>query len=231
MQGAEARGKSLPLGTNIITIHVRPADVRYCSKCDGKVPECSQCALRQLPCSGYHQEFLFVAPPSSAPKKQGGRRGGSGVVTNKEAALGVSKLRSNLSPTWLSETSISSEANHQALEKDIAFIVQHYASIGGEMPAAFDPFHNQICGAWVEVLPLFTQSATEKQFLLSAITTWATALRYHVDTTKECQAKVLEMYGDALRQVGKALSNQATFQIELCIAIMCLAATDVSCQN
>lgn len=172
-----------------------------------------------------------MAPTSSAPKKQGGRKGGSGVVRDKGESLGVSKLRPNLSPTCTSETSISPEATLQDLEKDVAFIVQHYASIGGEIPAAFDPFHNQICGAWVEVLPLFTQSATEKQFLLSAITTWATALRHHVDTTKECQSKVLEMYGNALHQIGKALSDQTTFQIEHCIAIMCLAATDVSCQT
>lgn len=115
------------------------------------------------------------------------------------------------------------------LEDDIQFIVQHYAPVDSNAPAESNPFHNQICGAWVDVLPLLSAAKRNKQFLSSAIKTLATALRHYSLGNELCQPQILEMYCDSLGHMGKALEEaRGAFQIEHGAAIMCLAVTDVS---
>lgn len=115
------------------------------------------------------------------------------------------------------------------LEDDIQFIVQHYAPINSNAPAESNPFHNQICGAWVEVLPLLSATERNKQFLLSAIKTLATALRHYNLGNELYQPQILEMYCNSLGYMGKALQEaRGAFQIEHGAAIMCLTVTDVS---
>jgi hypothetical protein len=127
------------------------------------------------------------------------------------------------------ETTTSPEASLSELEDDVDFIVQHFAPICSEAPAEFNLYHNQICGAWVEVLPLVVESAKDSPFLCSAIRTMGTALRYHTSAVRGLQSRILLMYGDSLRLVGKALEEaQGIFQCEHCIAILCLSATNVS---
>jgi hypothetical protein len=117
------------------------------------------------------------------------------------------------------------------LEDDIEFIMQHYAPVDNNAPAESNPFHNQICGAWVEVLPILSTTIRTKQsgFLLSAVKTLTTALRHHDIGNELCQPRVLKMYCDSLGLMGKALQEaRGIFQIEHSAAIMCLAVTDVS---
>jgi hypothetical protein len=115
------------------------------------------------------------------------------------------------------------------LEDDIQFIVQHYAPVDNSAPAESNPLHNQICGAWVELLPLLSATKRNKQFLLSAIKTLATSLRHYNLGNELYRPQILKMYCDSLGHMGKALEEaRGTFQIEHCAAIMCLASTDVS---
>jgi hypothetical protein len=114
------------------------------------------------------------------------------------------------------------------LDDDIQLIVQHYAPVV-RTPAESNPFRNQICGAWVELLPLLSVTKRNKQFLLSAISTLATAIRHYSLGNELCQPQILEMYCDSLGLMGKALKEaRGEFQIEHSAAIMCLAVTDVS---
>jgi hypothetical protein len=115
------------------------------------------------------------------------------------------------------------------LDDDIQFIVQHYVPVNSNVPAESNTFHNQICGAWVEVLPLLSTTRRNKQFLLSAVKTLATALRHHNLGNELCQHQILKMYCDSLGHMGKALTEaRGAFHIEHSTAIMCLAVTDVS---
>ncbi|CAG5186697.1 uncharacterized protein ALTATR162_LOCUS11675 [Alternaria atra] len=113
------------------------------------------------------------------------------------------------------------------LEQDIDIIIRHFSPVKSEAPAEFDINHNQVCGAWVEVLPLVTKTATDKPFLISAIKTMAAALQHDGLTTEESQSRMLVMYGGSLRQMSKALEEaHGVFQWEHCIAIMCLSVTN-----
>jgi hypothetical protein len=114
------------------------------------------------------------------------------------------------------------------LDGDIQLIVQHYAPVDKTL-AESNPFRSQICGAWVEVLPLLSATKRNKRFLLSAIKTLATAIRHYSLGNELCQPQILEMYCDSLRLMGKALEEaRGAFQIEHSAAIMCLAVIDVS---
>ena len=119
------------------------------------------------------------------------------------------------------------------LEDDIQIIIRHYSPGNSNTPAESNPLHNQICGAWVEALPLLSVSIRKKQFLSSAIKTLAAALRHHERGYElSQQPEILEMYGDSLGLMGKALEEaRGTFQIEHSAAIMCLAVTDVSARH
>jgi hypothetical protein len=120
-------------------------------------------------------------------------------------------------------------AGRLELKQDIDTIIQHFAATRGEAPAEFNVYHNQICGGWVEVLPLVTETAQNKPFLASAIKTMSTALHAVGETTEETQNRIFAMYGSSLRQMSKALEEaHGVFRYEHCIAIMCLSATNVS---
>ena len=117
---------------------------------------------------------------------------------------------------------------YRNLEDDIQFIVQHYAPIVINSPGEDSLSHNQICGAWVDVLPLVARTRRSDQPLVSAIQTLATALRHHDVKGDVFQPKILEMYCKSLEHMGRALAEaQGTFHVEQCAAIMCLAVTDV----
>ncbi|CAN9482036.1 unnamed protein product [Alternaria alternata] len=56
----------------------------------------------------------------------------------------------------------------------------------------------------------------------------ATALRNCAYTTRGNESRILLLYGDSLRRVGKALEEaQGVFQHEHCVAILCLSATNI----
>ena len=206
------------------------------SKCDGKQPACSQCTLRRIPCSGYRQEFIFVSQDSSKIENQ------ADLKDENKKVLGYQKKAPNNSDNGhirpISSSQLASLDGLSArsetkdcyeLEDDIKVIVQNYTPVNSNAPAESNPFHNQICGAWVEVLPLLSATKGNKQFLLSAIKTLATALRHHNLGNELHQPQILEMYCNSLGQMGKALEEaKGAFQIEHGAAIMCLAVADVS---
>lgn len=118
---------------------------------------------------------------------------------------------------------------HQSLEDDIHYIVQHYAPLSSSDPAEFNPFHNQICGAWVEVLPRFSTTKDTKPFLFFAIKTLAASLRCLSPTGKAFKSHALDLYCKSLGLMSESLEvAQGVFHIEHCVAIMCLAVSDVS---
>lgn len=113
-------------------------------------------------------------------------------------------------------------------EDNIECILQSYTHVKSPTPAEFDPFHNQICGAWIGVLSLLSASGRTKPFLLSAIGTFATTLRHRSGRNESGQSLVSQMYFDSLRRMGKALEDaRGAFRFEHCVAIMCLAVTDI----
>jgi hypothetical protein len=114
------------------------------------------------------------------------------------------------------------------LEDDLQFIVQHYAPVVTKVDGEDRLSRNQICGAWVEILPLLARTRRSDQPLVSAIRTLAIALRHHDLNGDAFQPQILEMYCESLRQVGNALAEaKDVFHLEDCAAVMCLAATDV----
>lgn len=219
LQISEARCEFLPRAPHKRAD--RLADRFY--KCDGKQPACSQCILRRIPCSGYRQEFVFVSQASFEIENQAEMKDESkGITGSQKKALVKSNDDHSRMDTQL-------ETRCYELEDDIQIIVQHYAPTNSNVPAESNPLHNQICGAWVEVLPFLSVGIREKQFLLSAIKTLATALRHHKLGNELCQPQILKMYCDSLGLMGKVLKEaRGVFHIEHGAAIMCLAVTDVS---
>jgi hypothetical protein len=117
---------------------------------------------------------------------------------------------------------------YRNLESDIQFILQHYAPIVVSTLGETVLSRNQICGGWVDILPLVVTTRRSDQPLVSAIKTLATALRHHDIREDVFQPRILEMYCESLRHMSKALAEaQGVFQVEHCAAIMCLAVTDV----
>lgn len=206
-------------------------------KCDGKQPACFQCTFHRIPCSGYHQELTFIhtVPPaiqSRAKTDMESRRTWADKRTTFNADIHESSQVEICSQpgSYIYMTAQPGVSRHE-LEQDIDIIIRHFSPVKSEAPAEFDINHNQVCGAWVEVLPLVTKTATDKPFLISAIKTMAAALQHDGLTTEESQSRMLVMYGGSLRQMSKALEEaHGVFQWEHCIAIMCLSVTDVSSQ-
>jgi hypothetical protein len=177
--------------------------------------------------------FINANPPPT--KLQPKLKTGSNKILVDESGICGAYILGNSKPALcppsdlLDETTTSPETDLYELEDGVDFIVQHFAPICSEAPAEFNLYHNQICGAWVEILPLVVEPAKASPFLYSAIRTMATALKHHASATQECQSRILCMYGDSLRQVGEALEEaQGVFQYQHCIAILCLSATNVS---
>jgi hypothetical protein len=121
------------------------------------------------------------------------------------------------------------KSQYYSLEQDIRFIVEQYAPINSSTPAESNPWHNQICGAWVEALPLLFSKGQIEQFLSAAIAAFATALRHYCLGAEIFQPKTLEAYCKSLRLVGSALRKaHGNLGVGHSTAIMCLAVTEVS---
>jgi hypothetical protein len=117
---------------------------------------------------------------------------------------------------------------HRSLDEDVQFIVQHYAPAVINTLGVDTLSRNQICGAWVEVLPILVRTRKSDQPLVSAIQTLATALYHHDLKGDAFQPQIIEMYCESLKHVGTALAEaKDEFHLEHCAAIMCLAVTDV----
>ncbi|KAJ4991811.1 hypothetical protein SVAN01_02661, partial [Stagonosporopsis vannaccii] len=189
--------------------------------------------LRKLSCTGYQQEFLFV-PSSSKKRKQAELENRSKTISAYQQS--VPDDTNNPAPlTWgfhvasrNEETGPLEPRNVPGWRDDVQYILQHYAPVSSFDPAEFNPFHNQICGAWVEALPELCTTKEYDTFFFFAIKTFATSLRCLSPTGKASRSRVLEMYGKSLGLLSEALqAAQGVFQIEHCVAIMCLAVSDM----
>ncbi|KAH6629746.1 hypothetical protein C7974DRAFT_192707 [Boeremia exigua] len=211
--------------------------------CDGLQPACSQCALRNKPCSGYKQNYVFMPGNASNTRLKGkstqrkgitSARAASAPSTSTSDARGschniLSSAMHLITPDGL-DTSNPSAFSH-TLEDDIRFIVRQYVPISGDVSpkAMVSQAQNEICGAWVDVLPVVAMTRGSEQPLTSAIGTLALVLRYYVLKEHVRHSEILDMYCRALENLGKALADaQGIFHIEHCIAMMCLADADVA---
>ena len=124
---------------------------------------------------------------------------------------------------------IPAPLNNRGLLDDVHFIVEQYTPVYSDVTAEFNPWHNQICGAWVEALPLLFGKGRIPDFLASSVTAFAAALRHHCVGSNAVLPHVLELYGLSLKLLAVALENASgILQVEHCAAIMCLAVTEVS---
>jgi hypothetical protein len=204
------------------------------SKCDGKQPQCSQCVLRYIPCSGYRQEFVFVLQSSLKREVKPALRIDH---TKKPRSLnppGISALKcpkpaGSGGLTSFDKRLASAGVKSRELGDDIRFIVDYFAPIEDTGPAELNPFHDQICGVWVGMIPSLPQASRRKQYLSSAVTTLATSLRRHGFESRRCEPDMLEMYGDSIGKLGTALEKaRGSFEVDLGVTILCLAVADVS---
>ena len=210
-------------------------------KCDGVRPRCSQCDLRRLRCSGYKQEFVFVpvSVRNTISQRNSARRK---VFTSTRAAPPLDASERNAKVSCQSVVPLPAiqsigfggmgicgiEASSRDLEQDIRFIVKQYASADTEPSAKAPLSQNQVCGAWIDILPVVTRSKRSNKALISAIGTLATVLRYYAVEGHVCHPSILGMYCRTLESLGNALAKaQNTFHIENCVAVMCLADADV----
>jgi hypothetical protein len=126
------------------------------------------------------------------------------------------------------EAILPGSKSRQTLEEDIGYVLQHYTPVGSSNAAEFNPFHNQICGAWVEALPRVVMNEERNAFLFFAIKTLAASLQSLSPTGLPYKPHLLTMYCKSLRLMNEALEQaQGVFRIEHCVAIMCLAVSDV----
>lgn len=95
--------------------------------------------------------------------------------------------------------------------------------------------YNQICGAWINVLPLIAKNRSKDYPLVPAIRALASALRRHSDVDVDgqgCRPRIVEVYCESLRHMGRAIAEaRGASSIEHITAIMCLADTDVCFQS
>lgn len=119
-------------------------------------------------------------------------------------------------------------AKSNEVEDDIRFIVDYFAPMEGGGPAEFNPYHDQICGVWVGMLPLLPAAGKNEQYFRSAVKTLATSLRRHGFKSRRCEPDMLEMYGDSIAELGRALeAARGIFKVDLGVAILSLAVADV----
>ncbi|KAH7072310.1 hypothetical protein BKA63DRAFT_517269 [Paraphoma chrysanthemicola] len=202
--------------------------------CDGKVPACSQCALRCIPCGGYPQDFVFVSQMnSSALESTSLWRTSANLTTHRKQPSKQIKVinthqASHSGVTNANTSGPTTEITCSDLEHDICFIVKSYSPLYSSMPAESNPWHNQICGAWVEALPLLFARGQMEDFLASSIMSFAAALRHHCLGSDAIPPQALELYCKSLRLVSVALQTaNGILQVEHCAAIMCLAVTEL----
>ncbi|KAH7080607.1 hypothetical protein BKA63DRAFT_506770 [Paraphoma chrysanthemicola] len=201
--------------------------------CDGKSPACSQCTLRTIACTGYRQEFLFVTSYIGTRKRAEieDRRKTVSVYSQKklvDSENNAQLIRGFHLASRLEVGALPTATNYHELDADVDYIVQHFAPLSSCDSAEFNPFHNQICGAWVEALPYLATTEENNTFLFFAIKTLATSLRWFCPTRKSRASHPLEMYCKSLGLMSEALEEaQGVFQIQHCVAIMCLAVSDI----
>ena len=169
------------------------------------------------------------------PKHAGSKQGKEVTLRTKETASNIFHDQKACYITNSGLKSLNGLGAHlelrddHAVDNNIQFIVRSYNPVPSPAPAEFDPFHNQVCGAWIEVLPFLSATGRRKPFILSAINTLATALRHHSVRPEPYQSPIHPIYFDSLKHMRNALGQaHGVFRIEHCIAIMCLAVTNVS---
>ncbi|KAG9185446.1 hypothetical protein G6011_07990 [Alternaria panax] len=156
---------------------------------------------------GYHQEIVFINATSRPTEPQIKLKDESREPPVHEKDVLSAYIIEESQPALCSLSNLFDEATTPPekslyeLENDVNFIVQHFAPICGEAPAEFNLYHNQICGAWVEILPLVVEPAKNNPLLYSSIRTMATALRNHASAARGNGFRILLMYGDCLRQI------------------------------
>ncbi|KAH6644182.1 hypothetical protein C7974DRAFT_16112 [Boeremia exigua] len=122
--------------------------------------------------------------------------------------------------------------DQQGLGYDVHCILQYYVPASNCDPAESNPSHNQICGAWVEALPSLLNTRETDAFLFSAIKALATSVQCIVPTDKVYNRHAFETYCTSLSRMSKALEKaDGVFRIQHCVAIMCLAVSDIMLPN
>lgn len=199
-------------------------------QCDGKAPTCGQCALRQLPCGGYPRNFVILSPPpNDALMLTGPEKCKIGSPWHAKPASAEARSIDSIRMVPSKRVTMPALLNNPGLLDDVHFIVEQYTPVYSDVTAEFNPWHNQICGAWVEVLPLLCGKSRIPDFLASSVTAFAAALRHHCVGSNEVLPRVLEIYGLSLELLAVAIQNvSGVLQVEHCVAIMCLAVTEVS---
>lgn len=202
------------------------------SKCDGKQPQCSQCVLRCVPCSGYRQEFLFVSQSSLKRDAEPLPRTKHVETPRLSMAPEYSALKrpTPVDDDWASDTRLArAGAKSYGLEDDIQFIVDYFAPVRDTGPPELNPYHDQICGVWVGMIPHLSEASRNKDYFRSAVKTLATSLRRHGFKSRRCEPDMLEIYGESIEKLGTALEEaRGSFEVDLGVAILCLAVADVS---
>ena len=224
------RSRKLAVSLNVKRVHPLTDSL----KCDGKQPACSQCVRRKIGICDYHRDFKFINRVSSGTLKSGCMTDGDEVTPLKKErtpkAVPEGETWYITSPGLPSPRCLSGhfEPNDEyGLENNISFIVQSYQQAHSRTPLELNPHQNQICGAWVEILPTIPVNA-RRPFLKSAIRTLATTIRSHSVKQEFCKFPIPQYYFGALTRLGKAIEEaKGAFRVEHCIAIMCLAVTDV----
>jgi hypothetical protein len=229
----ECRSRKLAVSNCLLKLK-RYADQSLRRQCDGKLPACSQCTLRRVFCTGYQQEFLFVLF-SSQPRKQMELEDPSKTISIYQRCVpadtgnNMGLNRGSRLASHPGEAVLLEPKSRQGLEDDVRYILQHYTPVSSSDHAELNPFHNQICGAWVEALPHFVKAEEKNAFLFLAIKTLATSLRCLSPRGRPYKSHLLEIYCKSLGLMSEALEEaQGVFRIEHCVAIMCLAVSDVS---
>lgn len=189
-----------------------------------------------MPNCSYQQKLIFVEQSElQTPRHAQPRDGADIVITAKEKTL---KAYHNQAAWYVEHprlTTVTGLTTQWDLKDDYVFednircIMHSYTLLYSPIPVELDPSHNQICGAWIGALPLIPTVGKRKPFLPLAIRTLATILRTHRSGKSSQQSLVNRMYSDSLRHMGQALEDaRGVFQVEHCVAIMCLAVSDVS---
>lgn len=216
-------------------------------KCDGAQPECSQCVFKQIRCSGYKQEFVFVGNTTvntnvrTEPAQKKKTTFARSTVVLDTHTLHAKKTQRSASPSDTTgpvlpvEASIVESQSCYDLEDDIQFIMEQFAPADEHTSGEPSLSYNQICGAWINVLPLIAKNRSKDYPLVPAIRALASALRRHSDVDVDgqgCRPRIVEVYCESLRHMGRAIAEaRGASSIEHITAIMCLADTDVCFQS
>lgn len=197
------------------------------------MPACGQCILRNLPCGGYPKNYIILTKNKKqvVESTNNWKHGAITWANEKQSDLQVRPIsKPHRAPKGaLIFITLSAQREIVNLEDDVRFIVEQYSSVGSDLAAESNPWHNQVCGVWVEALPMLLAKGPLPDFLAAAIQCFAAALSHYCVGSSGNHPRVLELYGEALALVATALQKiSGVLQAEHCAAIMCLAVTEVS---